>query len=206
MATWPDSSGWGSDATQTSANRQPIYRSNVINSYPVVHYNGSSHNFNLTNFLNGATGAEAFVVLQATSANPVSNRSLWQIGSAVDWTFIIGNLYPGTGGNINDDFGSTMIQHEGVPGQALTQYHVYEVASQSNNFAAWINGVLQYQNGDNAVGFTSTPYLGYYTWFSPYVGGYTGYFAGDMAEVIIFSRGLTAGERATVNQYLNGKY
>ena len=61
---------------------------------------------------------------------------------------------------------------------------------------------------DNSVLFNGTP-----TWSSAGLGcGYTdfysppNYFAGDIAEVLIFNRGLTDDERVTVNAYLNGKY
>ena len=53
----------------------------------------------------------------------------------------------------------------------------------------------------NTVGFSTAPTLGKSLWLSG-----SAYFAGDIAEVLIFSRALTAGERAAVNGYLNGKY
>ena len=89
----------------------------------------------------------------------------------------------------------------------MTQYHVYEVVSQTNNWAAWVNATLLYQTNVNTVLFNGTP-----TWSSAGLGvgypiyGSANYFAGDIAEVLIFNRGLTTDERITVNSYLNGKY
>ena len=38
------------------------------------------------------------------------------------------------------------------------------------------------------------------------VGACFWHFAGDIAEVVVFNRGLTADERTMINEYLNGKY
>jgi hypothetical protein len=92
---------------------------------------------------------------------------------------------------------------------------MYEVTSQDHNFAAWVNGNLQYQTATNTVGFatgtigygyTQGPSLGYFFYAIPFGGGYTGYFYGDMAEVLIFKRGLSPSERETVGNYLLSKY
>src|SRR5260221_4858427 len=121
--------------------------------------------------------------------------------------------YPYSDGSIRDDFGGTNVNVEGVPAQPLNQYHVYQVSAQSNNWAAWVNGVLQYQTTNNGpVSFAGTANglaLGqsYYIaspWAPPY--WYPVYFNGDIAEVLVFNRGLSVSERTTVSTYLNGKY
>src|SRR5258708_32400682 len=121
--------------------------------------------------------------------------------------------YPYSDGSIRDDFGGTNVVVEGVPAQPLNQYHVYQVSAQSNNWAAWINGVLQYQTTNNGVvsfaGTANGLTLGqsHYIaspWAPPY--WYPVYFNGDIAVVLVFNRGLSVSERTTVNAYLNGKY
>jgi len=159
------------------------------------------------------------VVLKAATNTPAANSSLWQIGNAAAYGSILGNSYPEMNGSIADDFASTTMKYEGVASQSLTQYHLYEVASQPNNFATWINGGLLYQNVTNVVGFAAagTIYtggmsLGCFHYFIPntgnndVAGSYNGFFNGDIAEVLIFNRGLTWDERIVVGNYLTSKY
>jgi hypothetical protein len=87
----------------------------------------------------------------------------------------------------------------GNPAQPLTQYHVYEVAAQNGSWNAWINGVLLGSISGNTYKTNSAPTLGYS--FGP-----QDYFLGYVAEVLVFNRTLTAGERQTVSEYLNSKY
>jgi hypothetical protein len=87
----------------------------------------------------------------------------------------------------------------GNPVQPLDQFHVYEVASQTNYWAAWINEELQVSSSSNTYNYNTNSTLGgsLYEY---------SFFSGDIAEVLVFNRTLTAGERLTVNEYLNSKY
>ena len=192
ISTWADQSGNTNNATQSNTNNQPLYVINALNSLPVVRFNPTnSQYFNLPNLFNGTTQAEAFVVLRAAADMPGTSRALWQFG-AISYTY-----YPDSGGNIVEDFGSTSLHTVGNPAQPLDQYHVYEVASQSGNWSAWINGMLQSSTTTNTYSTNVYPTLGN-------SGSY--YFAGDVAEVLVFNRVLSADERDTVNGYLNLKY
>jgi hypothetical protein len=190
ISTWADQSGNTNNATQSNTNNQPLYVINALNSLPVVRFNPTnSQYFNLPNLFNGTTQAEAFVVLRAAADMPGTSRALWQFGAIT--------YYPDSGGNIVEDFGSTSLHTVGNPAQPLDQYHVYEVASQSGNWSAWINGMLQSSTTTNTYSTNVYPTLGN-------SGSY--YFAGDVAEVLVFNRVLSADERDTVNGYLNLKY
>jgi hypothetical protein len=195
ISTWADQSGNTNNATQSNTNRQPLYVTNALHGLSVVRFNGTNQYFSLPNFLNGTTQAEAFVVLKAAADVAVGSnyRPLWTLGGSGYG----GLAYPDTSGNIVDDFGSSSHYTIGNPAQPLDQYHVYEVAGQTNFWAAWINGELQYQTNNNTYRTNATPTLG---------SGSGYYFAGDVAEVVIFNRTLSANERDTVNGYLNGKY
>ncbi len=196
VITWFDQSGNGNDANQgIIAAKQPFYVTNAFNGLPVVRFYGSNY-FNLPNTLfSGTTQAEAFVVLKAAAdVSPSLPRPLWRLGVS-GYTSL---AYPDSNGNIVDDFGSTSFYTVGNPAQPLDQCHVYEVASQGGNWSAWINGVLQSSPTNNTYGINTSPALG--------LGNYGYYFAGDVAEVLIFNRTLNASERDTVNGYLNLKY
>jgi hypothetical protein len=70
------------------------------------------------------------------------------------------------------------------------------VISQSNNWAAWIDGQLVCYTPYNTVSFGGSN-----------LGNEAGaYFQGDIAEVLFFNRGLTADERNTVSGYLSSKF
>jgi len=110
----------------------------------------------------------------------------------------LSELYPDVDGSIKEDFFSYRAWNNlGVPAQPLTQYHVYEVSSQPNNWAAWINGVLQFQTTNNTVTYNEEPMLGQ---------SQSRYFAGDIAEVMIFDRALVEDEQIAVGSYLISKY
>src|SRR5579883_1373033 len=65
VASWQDQSGNGNNATQSNSSNQPILETNVLNGYPVVHFDANSRFLNLPNFMSSATQGEAFVVLRA---------------------------------------------------------------------------------------------------------------------------------------------
>lgn len=193
VGTWPDSSGWNNnDATQVNPSYRPFYVTNVINGYPSVVFTGGQA-LNLQSFMNDFSGAEAFVVLLSTTPSG-SAAGLWTLGDSGN---CYNETYPGGDGSIQEDFGSTGPHNLGVPAQPLTQYNVYELSAQNNNWTAWINGLLWYQTSVNTFGY-KTSGLG--------LGGNCRGFNGNIAEVLIFNRALTASERTTVNYYLNGKY
>jgi hypothetical protein len=201
---WADQSGNGNNANQTTANSQPVCVSAALNGCPVVHFDGAHSFMYLPNFMSAATGGVAFVVLRAVPDYPRVIQSLWEFGGDT-WH---GKAYPDTDGSVRDDFGSSATQSEGVPTASLTDYHIYEVSSFTNDWEVWFNRVLSTYNGNNTPSFAAGPFLGMSPyeryicgWFQDYA-----YFAGDIAEILVFDRNLTTAERMTVSSYLNGKY
>jgi hypothetical protein len=188
------------NAYQNNSNNAPKLVTNSLNGRPVVHFTASNSTF-LTfqsNFLTNATAAEAFVVLRAVTNAPSGICCLWSFGVGN------GTFYPaGVNGNgynpgINDDFGSSEAWFVGNPPISITNYHLYNSVSQSNGWACWINGLMQFTTYANTPAFEYAKLGGsaIYPW----------YFDGDIAEVLIFKRALTAAERETVGIYLNQKY
>ena len=196
VGTWYDSSGWNNNATQGTTSNQPLYVTNIIDGLPVVYFNGTSSYLNLPNVLNGTTQAEEFVVLRAATNLPSANMPLWDMGNGGGYA----PGYPASSGQIVDDFGSSLDNTVGVPSQPLNQYGVYEVAGRNGDWTAWLNAVMLAELPGNTYAYYNNANV---------LGGVPGwghYFAGDIAEVLVFNRTLTASERITVNGYLNGKY
>ena len=207
VSQWSDQTTNNNNATQGNSSFQPLYVTNVLNGYPVVRFNGTNSFFSLPTILGGTiVEAEAFLILRVATNLPSGQHMLWQVGQYNGSVYYGRQAYPDTDGTINDCFGSTGLQIEGYQPQSLTQYHMYDAVSQAGNWAAWINGILAYQTTNNAVGFDTHMQLGraHYNLGSASSG--TGYFAGDISEILVFSRVLTTSERMAVNIYLNGKY
>lgn len=191
IQTWADSSGATNNATQATAAYRPAFMTNVVHGKPVVRFDGTNDSFTFQNNpVNGATQAEAFVVLKASADQPTANRALWGFGSSGSST------YPNTAGLINEDFGSTTVRNLGDPAQPLDQFHLYNVSAKTNDWSARINGVSLCTTHTNSFGVWNPPTLGMASY----------YFAGDLAEVLIYSRTLTEEEKDAVGRYLNGKY
>ena len=192
VATWADSSGFGNDATQTSAGQQPILVTSVVNGLPVVHFAASqSQFFQLPNFMNGASTGELFIVVRAASAKPTNGSGLFSNFGANHGTF-----YPASDGMIYDDFGSTNQQEVGLPPANITAFNLYNVTSANGPWVARMNGVPFNSFTGNSVSFRTNPMLGQ--------GG--GDFDGDIAEMIVYDHVLSNAERAEVGAYLTKKY
>jgi hypothetical protein len=77
---------------------------------------------------------------------------------------------------------------------------MYGIASTSGEFTARLNGAIQYPTATNTVGWTAA---------GSFTLGKTPdllYFDGYVAEMILFDRVLSAGERSLVHTYLMDKY
>jgi probable HAF family extracellular repeat protein len=196
LSTWQDQSGLSNNAIQSSSSYQPVWVTNALNGLPVVRFDGVSQYLNLPSILNSTTQAETLVVLKAASSLPSGKPSLWRMGGSGSWSL----AYPNSSGQVVEDFGSAAAYNLGVPLQPLDQYHIYEVAAAAGSWKAWFGGLLQSTFPGNTYGSSSWSYvLGRES-----IWGYQ--FAGDVAEVLVFSRTLADSERTALNAYLNLKY
>jgi hypothetical protein len=195
MISWTNQAPLGGQALQGFGDNQPVVVAEGIGGKPVVRFDGANDTVGLTDVMQGATGAELFVVLRATG-DPAANHGFMTFGPGGwgQWA-----LYPDAGGNIQDNFGGTM-RNTGRPGQALDQFHLYNTVSKSGEWTSRINGVVQYTTSSNTVAFTPAPVIG--SSGSPFNGS----FQGDIAEIIIYDHALSQPERDAVQLYLGAKY
>ena len=195
---WEDQSGRSNNAVQATSTQWPVVTTNSCNGRPVISFY-LSNRFDLPNFMKNAVAGEAFAVVRARTTNSAP-RPLWKIGTALDTS-----LYPYTNGVIYDEFGVADVRDTGAPFQSITNYHVFGVLSQPDEWTARTNGVLLYSNPTNTVVFTSLPMVGGAD-YSDSVSLTHRYFDGDIAEILIFDKALSVEERQTVGRYLNAKY
>jgi hypothetical protein len=188
---WLDVSGNQYDANQASSANQPRWIDTAINGRPAVRFDGTNDYFTLPEFLAGALQAEVFVVLKAAEDVPTGWRILWKLGGDNYAPF-----YPYTDGTIREDFGSKTVRIIPNPQQALDAFHMFNVSASMSGWEARVNGVF-------LLGMTNY----FHHWPTPTLGSSSSsYFAGDVAEIMLFTRTLTALERDAVGEYLDAKY
>jgi alpha-tubulin suppressor-like RCC1 family protein len=199
VARWSDQSGRGQDAIALDVNARPVFVQDPVSGTPVLRFDGASKVLNLPNFMSGKTAGEMFVVLRASATQPTWPGFMTIGTGGQPWNH--GSAYPTQTGTIRDDFGSNNQHDIGTPNQDLTRFHIYNVVSTANEWTAKTNGTLDYSTTTNTVSFSSSPQLGY-----GYGAVTSGYFAGDLAEILIFDHALAVAERDRVHWYLAEKF
>ncbi len=200
---WEDRSGLGNHGSNAEGIFRPSLRLNQINGHAALRFDGSNDRFDCGTGID-LTACTVFVVcknsnitgLSATfdvsdPAGPTDNfTQLWDSQAADKW---FAQWYNGGFTNINGEvtFGNTWLyrtdRHDGAAG----------------NVEVWKNGVSVLTGTGKAALVTAAAnhtYIGYYAV------GSTGWLEGDIAEVIVYSRALAAGELASVHGYLAARY
>lgn len=201
VSAWADSSVNGNNASQGTANQQPVYNLRQINGQPTLFFDptggaGTQKYLSLAHSLAALSASHAFVVhrrLTNTESN-VGFTGFWTLGTSGLITHM-----PYTDGHIYDDGGGSTRYACGTPVVGLATAQVYEVRNQSGSWASLLNGSAQFSSGTNTVALSA----------SPVIGGNLGggiYYYGDWAEMILYSRILSTPERTQVINYLNGRY
>lgn len=190
ISTWTASVG--NNGTQTGTAR-PTYQTNELNGLPIVRFDGSNDYFNIGNF-SALTAGEVFIAVKIDTDPPGAGgqAGLWDLGNGT------ATAYPFTDGLLYESFGAT-VRKDGIALASVSSWRVYNVYSAANDWQAFLDGASIHSTATNTVGFPSTCLLG----------GDTGtgfYLDGDVAEFILYSRKLTAPERASVLSYLETKW
>src|SRR6058998_554047 len=111
ISYWGDQSGYGNHAYQLTTANRPLVVESAVNGRAAIRFDGVNDSFSFPYFLSGAAQVEAYIFLKAAEDIPSANRILWHFGSTSG-----GSLqYPGTTGQIWEDFGSTSYKGLGDP-------------------------------------------------------------------------------------------
>ena len=186
VSTWADSSGNGLDAIQGTAAYRPLYKTNILNGYPVVRFDGSDDYLDLGDISGhfGSVGS-LFVVCYLNSA------SLYNIYTSLDasdtwWRYDSdGNGYMGV-------FRSARI--EGYPATMPTSgWHIMTLISGVADYIFYLDTVSK---GTQAAAFVagSNHRIGYRRWLK-----------GDVAELLVYSDDKSP-TRAEIETYLKAKF
>jgi prepilin-type N-terminal cleavage/methylation domain-containing protein len=179
VTTWTDSSSDNRDATCGSC---PIYKTNILNTEPVVRFDGSSNVMNFTDISDTRT---VFVVFNDAGSN--------------DYAHLLGGVT--SPGNI------TFHGHEVGSGVVIGETWAHPNV---NNGEAWVNGVSTSptsipRNGSHQIlslitaGDVNTSGIAYDQ-------GMARFWNGDFAELIIYNAALSETDRVSVENYLSDKY
>jgi hypothetical protein len=205
VTTWKDVSGSGSDASQSTSTAQPTYNSSAINGLPAVVFNGTSDYLNMpAGFSNFASGLSIFLVTKPTT---------WAYGQRV---FAFGNtntsgsnclvLEEPTNTSLSfDQFDSGGNVASVVSNSAVTlgSYQLYEITHDGTSTGTMYADAVQIAK--NTAMYSTSSINPNYNYLGCAI-GVNGFFAGEVAEVLIYNRLLTNSERLGVEEYLSGRY
>ena len=217
---WPDKSGNGYHATQTTTNNRPTYRVGVRNGRSTLRWDGSNDSYRVASIPLDAT-ISVFVVAQFAVAGTAGNAT--------------GNLFIEHSPNVNTNSGFTFAGSDnaplvvnrtaapafrraiiGVTSWLGTSWAVAEgrIAAAANMVAAadyWRNGGLQSDGSEITGGgfgtgtitssrsVTADLFIGSRNQASVFSNG-------DYAEILIYNRPLTDAEHTAVRRYLAAKW
>lgn len=192
---WADKSGLGKNFTQNTTNSQPTYTA-TLNGKRVISFNGSSHQLNNdTNIINSAN-VTMFVVGQRNTGNFGGYITSMDSSGSGDVSPAI--VINSTNLAVRGDNGAIAVGSSGgFTGPAVMTGVV-------NNWApsVFVNGSLvqsQAAGGTNGTLNTKTAIGTFRIAAANYLNGY-------IAEIICYTRVLSASERQTVQRYLGRKW
>jgi hypothetical protein len=200
VSTWYDLTGQARNATQTNGTRQPTYTEDVLNGLPVIRFDGSSDAMVLPSSSTMGIQSSDYEILVLIKAEEKQ------------YSAIIGNNYTQPTPYVKfsqDDNGLDFIADSdtrltvGSPSEFYdSNFHLVNVNGTETSGEIRIDGKLFAKaenqnfrnsgNGDFYIGADSE-------YFRDYLNG-------DIAEIIIFNRKLSATERLEITQYLSDKY
>jgi hypothetical protein len=206
VAQWNDFSGNNRHAAQAVAVSRPTLKTAAVGGLPAVRFDGLNDflTFNLP--VNGLTGLSLFLVASSTQVqNPGTTQAE---NAALFWneTASWGTVYLSPFQSaVHFRFGTTQIGNRTIyqrPSSAGSGFTLTEAIKNATVDSLFVNGAQVVSQSGKLPAIAGCRTLG------NIARGYNDntYFGGDIAEVLIFDRALTAAERISVEFYLLGKY
>lgn len=218
LDSWADSSGNGHTATQSTANRRPIYKKNVIGGRPAVRFDGTSTFLVTTPFVLFPTNASGLTLMVVFRAATLSSQRFLFMQPQTNCTNNIELGYR-TGNGARPNFGL----HAGCSNADTTatdldtSWHLYTTVVRTTGAAP--TNVEFFREGSPVaaqVEANGWPSAGKYGTQSKKVviGGrddndtsqFNSFHDGDIAELVIFGSELDATVRAKAESSLKKKY
>jgi hypothetical protein len=201
VSAWADQSGHGNSAAQSDPTLSPSFVSGAINSQAVVHFDGTTRYLDITTGgLTLLNDLSSFFVIKCDDFS--TYRAVWAQSSANRAAPNDYYLNAGTGlPTFNRGDGVTVAGFTGSNPVAAGNYVVVGFDAVSTNVNHYLNGMT---NGSGVISAATadggTPVR---------IGSRDDtktQMKGDIAEILIYNRGLSEAERSTIANYLASKY
>jgi uncharacterized repeat protein (TIGR01451 family) len=209
---WADQSPFARDANVVTG--APLKLDATVNFNPTARFDGSSYfQFGKSPFVTGFTAGEVFAVTKTNQIAGSANGNPYNLGGMIGEAYVWsdGNVYggfattdrlgwnPATGVIAGGDGPKAGVSAITGPGIDPIFYHLYGTHSAANDWGVRFDGHSVAATSTNTVTFALNA-------GNEMIGRYGSNFTGDLAEVILYNRALSAVEREEVNSYLATKY
>jgi hypothetical protein len=193
IVTLTDVSGNGNDGVQATSTKRATYRTNIINGWPVIRFDGTDDEYDDTTFagLAGVAGMTAFATV--IIANGVTERRLSQRASQFDLRFRTDIANDEIAFGLQTSVGYTVLRTATAMSYGVPQ-RIAWVYDGTNNYirregvqeaTAAKTGTVATGSGDHIIGGT---------------------LALDLIELLIYASALSAGQITDTETYLAGEY
>jgi len=205
---WNDQSGNANNASQGSSGNRPEYKTGILNSKPVLRFDGTDDKLVLTS--PASNNFTLFSISKTTVTHEVDAESTSGVGGVSGQRYLFGaqhggasnggsGLSLGTNGISVYEHGSSYMPSLAVYNASVgTSYNSITIRYSSKRPYIYLNGSLV-RTGLTSPrsNVTATRELG---------GGSYGFHDGDLAEVIVYNYSLNNAELRIVENYLSSKY
>lgn len=201
VSQWDDKSGQGNDVTQGTGSLQPTTNTNTINNLNVINFSGDTLGIADNASLSITNDMTVIAVLRTETTGTEQNYVSKEDGGNRSYRFRIDNVADKLWALVSDDGSSAEVVLGNSTVPLNTAFFATTVVSLGNEVSFFQNGVA-----DGTPAITSTVIKDNDRDFTIGSKGGTENFDGDIAEVIIYDRAVTAAERQQVENYLSNKW
>lgn len=200
VASWTDSSGEGNNAVQASGSAQPLFKTNVLNSLPVIRFDGSDDSLAVPGLAYGVF--TIFYVYIASVGGIVAEHSVNASANNGDYHYQPGFAHfacMGAGG-----FSAHNISAPSLA-TGTWRYISRTMDGTDAGHLEWVNGIASTRSDiiDSSNPGTGTATADYF------IGGRAGaslFTTGDIAEIIVYDNVLSDANRQGIQNFLAAKY
>jgi hypothetical protein len=200
VLNWLDQSGSSNHAIQSTSGSRPTYRTNILNSNPVLRFDGSADFMDGTTISNIHTSSiSIFVVASSNGFSASEERGLFAVGGFANGLWVEIESYNRTFSIFNNNVLLTGTTDALDTAGGFTAKVFSAVKTTGTSWFTYIDGV-QNSTSTNATlcgNFTNTVYTVGETEFTH---------SGDIAEIIVYLDAKNTSDRQLVESYLTTKY
>lgn len=193
VATWPDLSGNAWHATQTTSNKQPLYKTNILNSLPSLRFDGVDDDLLIAAGLNAADRLP--FTLMVAVFEPVNLRGLFDSAPGQQDTF---RFWEDNEVELHEN--SPDIAIEGVVGGCVITITAEYSGSNRQLTAHRSTTQISQDTGDTDPALFASARIGSINL------GTAGWYSGDILELALWNSALSTADRETVIAYMETKY